>query len=127
MGSFSGGLYSFLSGARYRIGVEGRGERFLNVLLPRPVCQHAYDDAVLLGEALGMVYSGNITRSDGTKITHLVTADRRNFKVKKVLAQVKIASFSAHRIGRAQINQDRLQKIPHGRQSEIRLNYMTTT
>ena len=54
MGSFSGGLYSYLSGARWRVGVEGAGERFLNVRLPRPVCSHAYDDAVALGASLGM-------------------------------------------------------------------------
>ncbi len=54
MGSFSGGLYSYLSGARYRIGIEGPGERFMNVLFPRPVCMHAYDDALEIGDALGM-------------------------------------------------------------------------
>lgn len=53
MGSFSGGLYAWLSGARYRIGVEGPGERFLNVLLPRPVCEHAYDDVVAVSASLG--------------------------------------------------------------------------
>jgi len=53
MGSFSGGLYSYLSGARFRIGFEGSGERFLNVLFPRPVCMHAYDDALEIGAALG--------------------------------------------------------------------------
>lgn len=54
MGSFSGGLYSYLSGARWRIGIEGPGERFMNVLFPRPVCMHAYDDALEIGDALGM-------------------------------------------------------------------------
>lgn len=54
MGSFSGGLYSWLTGARFRIGFEGSGERFLNVLLPRPTCMHAYDDALEIGAALGM-------------------------------------------------------------------------
>jgi len=54
MGSFSGGLYSYLSGAPYRIGFEGSGERFLNVLFPRPVCMHAYDDALEIGKAMGM-------------------------------------------------------------------------
>lgn len=54
MGSFSGGLYSYLSGARWRIGFEGEGERFLNVLFPRPVCMHAYDDALEIGSALDM-------------------------------------------------------------------------
>lgn len=54
MGSFSGGLYSWLSGARWRIGIEGPGERFMNVTFPRPVCMHAYDDALEIGDALGM-------------------------------------------------------------------------
>lgn len=54
MGSFSGGLYAWLSGARWRIGIEGPGERFMNVLFPRPVCMHAYDDALEIGDALGM-------------------------------------------------------------------------
>ncbi len=57
MGSFSGGLYAYLSGARWRIGFEGSGERFLNVLFPRPICQHAYDDALEIGAALGMPVS----------------------------------------------------------------------
>jgi heptosyltransferase-3 len=43
MGSFSGCVFTYLSGARYRIGVEGSGERFLNVRVPRPVCAHSYD------------------------------------------------------------------------------------
>ena len=43
LGSFSGSLFTYLSGARYRVGVEGSGERFLNVRLPRPRPEHCYD------------------------------------------------------------------------------------
>jgi heptosyltransferase-3 len=53
MGSFSGGLYSFLTGARWRVGYAGAGERFLNVRLPRPAVSHAYDSAPALADALG--------------------------------------------------------------------------
>jgi len=52
-GSFSGGLYAFLTGARHRVGYEGRGARFLTVRLPRVGVDHAYDDAVVFARALG--------------------------------------------------------------------------
>jgi heptosyltransferase III len=52
-GSFSGGLYTFLSGARYRIGFAGRGNRFLNVRLPRSRVGHAYDNAPAFARAMG--------------------------------------------------------------------------
>lgn len=54
LGSFSGGLYTWLSGARYRAGVVGKGDRFLNVrLAPVPV-GHAYDAPVAFGRLLGV-------------------------------------------------------------------------
>ena len=52
-GSFSGGFYTFLSGARYRIGSAGRAERFFNVRLPRPRVAHAYDSAPAFARSLG--------------------------------------------------------------------------
>ena len=54
LGSFSGGLYSYLSGARIRAGFAGAGEAFLNLHLPRPPRGHAYDEAADLGRALGL-------------------------------------------------------------------------
>lgn len=54
LGSFSGGLYSYLSGARIRAGFAGAGEAFLNLRLPRPPRGHAYDEAADLGRALGL-------------------------------------------------------------------------
>jgi heptosyltransferase-3 len=53
-GSFSGGLYAFLSGARYRIGCVGRGDRFLNVRLPKFSTTHAYDGAPGFAHSLGV-------------------------------------------------------------------------
>ena len=53
-GSFSGGLYTFLSGAHYRIGIAGRSDRFLNVRLPRVRVAHAYDNAPVFARALGV-------------------------------------------------------------------------
>ena len=52
-GSFSGALYAFLSGARYRIGSAGRGDRFLNVRLPKLPVAHAYDGAAGFARSLG--------------------------------------------------------------------------
>jgi heptosyltransferase-3 len=52
-GSFSGALYAFLSGARYRIGCTGRGDRFLNVRLPRIPVAHAYDGAAGFARSFG--------------------------------------------------------------------------
>lgn len=54
MGSFSGGLYAWLSGARYRIGVEGDWARFLNVRVPRPRFAHAYDRMPSFARSLGV-------------------------------------------------------------------------
>jgi heptosyltransferase-3 len=53
-GSFSGGFYTFLSGARYRIGSAGRADRFLNVRLSRPRVAHAYDSAPAFARSLGV-------------------------------------------------------------------------
>ncbi len=52
-GSFSGGLYTFLSGARYRIGWNGRGDRFVNVRLSRGPVTHAYESAPALARSMG--------------------------------------------------------------------------
>jgi len=54
MGSFSGGLYTYLSGARYRIGVPRRNERFLNVRLPPTPIAHTYDGSVAFARHLGV-------------------------------------------------------------------------
>jgi heptosyltransferase-3 len=54
MGSFSGGLYTFLSGARYRVGVPRRNERFLNVRLPETPVTHSYDGPVAFARHLGV-------------------------------------------------------------------------
>ncbi|MBU6280945.1 hypothetical protein KGQ64_01790 [bacterium] len=43
MGSFSGSLFSLLSGARYRVGCEGSASRLLNVRVPRPRVAHVRD------------------------------------------------------------------------------------
>ncbi len=52
-GSFSGGLYAYLSGARYRMGCEGKAARFLNVCLPRPAVTHPYDGPVAFARQIG--------------------------------------------------------------------------
>lgn len=54
MGSFSGGLYAYLSGARYRVGVPHRNERFLNVRLPETPVTHCYDGPVAFARHLGV-------------------------------------------------------------------------
>jgi heptosyltransferase-3 len=52
--SFSGGLYTFLSGARYRIGATGRGDHFFNLRLPHEVFpEHIYDRPVAFARLLG--------------------------------------------------------------------------
>lgn len=43
MGSFSGSLFTLLSGARYRVGCEGSASRLLNVRVPRPRVAHVRD------------------------------------------------------------------------------------
>jgi heptosyltransferase-3 len=54
MGSYSGALYGFLSGARQRLGFAGRGDRFLTVRLPRPSLKSAYEAAAAFARALGV-------------------------------------------------------------------------
>lgn len=54
MGSFSGGLYTWLCGARHRLGVPRRNERFLDVRLPPTPVAHAYDGAVAFAAHLGV-------------------------------------------------------------------------
>ena len=54
MGSFSGGLYTYLSGARYRIGVPRGNERLLNVRLPETPVTHTYDGPVAFARHLGV-------------------------------------------------------------------------
>jgi heptosyltransferase-3 len=54
MGSFSGGLYVWLSGARHRLGVPRRNERFLDVRLPPTPVGHAYDGPVAFAAHLGV-------------------------------------------------------------------------
>ncbi len=53
LGSFSGALYAYLCGARYRIGCSGRGDRFLNVRLPPFPVAHVYDSPVAFARLLG--------------------------------------------------------------------------
>lgn len=57
MGSFSGGLYTYLSGARHRIGVPRRNERLLDVRLPPTPVAHAYDGPVAFARHLGVACS----------------------------------------------------------------------
>ena len=54
MGSTSGGVYTFLTGARHRIGVAGAGDRFLTTRVPPPRVAHAYDGPVAFAAALGV-------------------------------------------------------------------------
>ena len=54
MGSFSGGLYVWLCGARHRLGVPRRNERFLDVRLPPTPVAHAYDGPVAFAAHLGV-------------------------------------------------------------------------
>lgn len=54
MGSFSGGLYTYLTGARYRVGCCGKTDCFLNVRLPRVPISHAYDRPVTVARLLGV-------------------------------------------------------------------------
>jgi heptosyltransferase-3 len=51
--SFSGGLFAFLSGARYRIGGTGKSDRFFNVRLPQTFREHMYDKPVAFARLLG--------------------------------------------------------------------------
>jgi heptosyltransferase-3 len=54
MGSFSGGLYVWLSGARHRLGVPRRNERLLDVRLPPTPVAHAYDGPRAFAAHLGV-------------------------------------------------------------------------
>jgi heptosyltransferase-3 len=54
MGSFSGGLYTYLTGARYRVGCRGKADRFLNVRLPEVHTSHAYDSPPAFARLLGV-------------------------------------------------------------------------
>ncbi len=54
MGSFSGALYTYLTGARYRVGCGGKADRFLNVRLPKGRVSHAYDRPVAFARLLGV-------------------------------------------------------------------------
>jgi len=54
MGSFSGGLYTYLTGARYRVGCRGKADRFLNVRLPEVQTAHAYDTPPAFARLLGV-------------------------------------------------------------------------
>ena len=51
--SFSGGLYTFLSGARYRIGTAGKCDHFFNLRLPHAFPEHMYDRPVAFARLLG--------------------------------------------------------------------------
>jgi len=54
LGSFSGGLFVFLTGARYRLGTRGRADHFLNVRVPPVHVEHAYDKAVAFAREIGV-------------------------------------------------------------------------
>jgi heptosyltransferase-3 len=54
MGSFSGALYAYLAGARYRIGCGGNASPFLNVRLSPEPSLHAYDGPAAYARALGV-------------------------------------------------------------------------
>ena len=54
LGSFSGGLYAWLSGARHRLGCSGKGDRFLDVRLPPVATAHVYDSPVAFARLLGV-------------------------------------------------------------------------
>jgi heptosyltransferase-3 len=53
IGSFSGTLYTYFTGARYRIGCGANGERFLNVRLPVLAGMHPYERRVAFARLLG--------------------------------------------------------------------------
>jgi heptosyltransferase-3 len=56
-GSFSGGLYAYLTGARHRVGCAGKADRFLTVRLAELPWGHAYDAAVHMARELGVACS----------------------------------------------------------------------
>jgi len=53
MNSFSGGLYTYLTGAEYRIGCSGKADRFLNVRVPLEGTAHAYSTRPAIARWLG--------------------------------------------------------------------------
>lgn len=53
MNSFSGGLYTYLTGAHYRIGCSGKADRFLNVRVPLEGTAHAYSSRPAIARWLG--------------------------------------------------------------------------
>lgn len=53
MGGFSGPLFSWLSGARHRIGVDGRYNRFLTTRLHLPARSDVYDRINSVGKTIG--------------------------------------------------------------------------
>lgn len=59
MNSFSGGLYTYLTGAHYRIGCGGKADRFLNVRLPQVRAAHAYDSVPAFARLLGVSCPGH--------------------------------------------------------------------
>lgn len=54
MGSFSGALYTYLTGARYCVGCGGKADRFLNVRLPEVRVTQPYDRRVAFAHLLGV-------------------------------------------------------------------------
>jgi len=54
MGSFSGGLYTWLTGARHRLGCAGKGDRFLDVRVAPISVEHVYDSPVAFAHRLGV-------------------------------------------------------------------------
>jgi len=52
-GSFSGGLYAYLTGARFRLGCEGKAARFLNICLPPLAAAHPYDGPIEFARQIG--------------------------------------------------------------------------
>lgn len=52
--SFSGALYSWLSGATWRIGARNRHDHFLNVRLRLPACRNVYTQSDAFAQALGV-------------------------------------------------------------------------
>src|SRR5690606_2156575 len=54
MSSFSGALYGWLSGATWRIGAQGRNDRFLNIRLKLPPAPNVYQASHDVAHALGV-------------------------------------------------------------------------
>lgn len=86
MGSFSGGLYAWLSGARYRVGCSGKGDRFLNVRLPRVETAHVYDSPGAFARLLG---------SDGPDHPLYVVSDAERQRAEAILAGLDLVHDGA--------------------------------